>query len=350
MTEVWRYLMKEKWVTAILCFFILGFTVAQLRTPKSNPEPNSASAFSETNRVETSRQIERVAESWSEQVRTNPKARAGVVLIGVCAVILVLWDLMLAIHWKSFCGFLRVRPVLSAEWGVGTPLKLLIYLFFVEWTLALVGRWMGLVGNGGATGVSEVSWVVFVTFVRCVILGLLMYRIAARYGRPFEQMGFIGGSLPRQVAGALGAYAGLLPVFLLSAAAVSAALSRLGYEPPAQVPLQMIYENNGPLTSALLFVFIAAAGPVFEEVLFRAFWYRALRARFGVVKGVLITGFLFAALHAHGAAFVPIAVLGIGLTVLYEVSGSVIPGCVLHAAHNGIMLGLALALKSTPLP
>lgn len=362
MRALLAYLLREKKVAVILIFFAVSMAFGQLKRPSEPPQASSASseavsprgigeikeesALSESSRLATTRRIEKVSEDLVRRFQSDPGMKLWAVLAGFLVILAGIWDIVILCAWRSFVQFLRVRPQEAPPWGVGTAFKLLVYLIFLEWTLAWAGIWLR---ESQPFGIffPEVSWVTLATVLRSVVLAALMIRIARSVSpHPMRDLGMIRESFGKQVASGLMAYAALIPVFLLAVTAVSAVLSRMGYEPPVQMPLQMIYEEKHPMMNALLFFFIAAAGPVFEEVLFRAFCYRALRHRFGAARGITASAVLFAVLHAHGAAFVPILVLGAGLTLLYEASGSVIPGCVLHAAHNTVMLSVALALKS----
>jgi len=61
-----------------------------------------------------------------------------------------------------------------------------------------------------------------------------------------------------------------------------------------------------------------------------------LRARWGATGAMLISTLFFTALHFSIDAFIPILVLGLFLAWLYEKTGSLIPGIILHAANNGV--------------
>ena len=96
----------------------------------------------------------------------------------------------------------------------------------------------------------------------------------------------------------------------------------------------------------LLFgVFMGIVGPFFEEVLFRGFLYQALRKRTGVLWGIVLTSVIFAVLHVHWIALFPIFLLGVILNLLFEKTGSILPGVVMHMTHNMVMLMITLQLK-----
>ncbi len=80
----------------------------------------------------------------------------------------------------------------------------------------------------------------------------------------------------------------------------------------------------------------AILAPVAEEIFFRGFIYSGLRGRIGVIGAMLASTFFFTTLHFSLDAFVPIFVLGLFLAWLYEKTGSLYPGIILHASNNAI--------------
>jgi membrane protease YdiL (CAAX protease family) len=94
----------------------------------------------------------------------------------------------------------------------------------------------------------------------------------------------------------------------------------------------------------LLVLFLASVvAPLVEETMFRGVLYRHLReasARFGPVLSFLVSAavvsFIFAAVHPQGLIAVPVLMaLALGFTVAREWRGTLIPGMVAHALHNG---------------
>ncbi len=94
------------------------------------------------------------------------------------------------------------------------------------------------------------------------------------------------------------------------------------------------------------FVVVAIVAPVAEEIFFRGFMYAGLRKSMGVVGAMLVSSVFFTALHLSVGLFIPIFALGLLLAWLYEYTGSLYPGILLHAANNGLALLLLLVLQS----
>ncbi len=90
----------------------------------------------------------------------------------------------------------------------------------------------------------------------------------------------------------------------------------------------------------MLILLLAAAPAVGEEWLFRGFVLSGLSAGRGRWAGILATAAIFAVYHF---AFERLAVtFGIGLLLacLVRQSGSILPAVLLHALHNGLLLGV----------
>jgi hypothetical protein len=109
-------------------------------------------------------------------------------------------------------------------------------------------------------------------------------------------------------------------------------------------PQEVIYRMDVSGWNFLItFLSVAVIAPLTEEIFFRGFLYAGLRTRVGMPKAMLISTLFFTALHFSVDAFIPIFVLGLFLAWVYEKTGSLYPGILLHAANNGIAL-IVLAL------
>jgi uncharacterized protein len=87
-------------------------------------------------------------------------------------------------------------------------------------------------------------------------------------------------------------------------------------------------------------VLIAIAAPVSEELCFRGFLFGGLRTRMPGVVAALASGLFFGALHAPtGLETVPqLVIFGAILALLYDKTGSIVPGLILHVLNNTVAL------------
>jgi membrane protease YdiL (CAAX protease family) len=94
----------------------------------------------------------------------------------------------------------------------------------------------------------------------------------------------------------------------------------------------------GVLAACLVLCVVA---PVCEEFLFRGFIFGAIRNWRGPWLAAVITGVLFGAIHVGSAPvvdLVPLAVFGILLCGLRQLTGSLYPGIALHSLNNAAAL------------
>jgi uncharacterized protein len=99
-----------------------------------------------------------------------------------------------------------------------------------------------------------------------------------------------------------------------------------------------IAEEFGPVWTQILLIVFAAA--IAEEVAFRGLLFGGLRTRMPGWAAALISAAVFGMLHAvTGISAVPVLVaFGFVLCLLYERTGSIVPGILLHMANNSLAL------------
>jgi membrane protease YdiL (CAAX protease family) len=130
-------------------------------------------------------------------------------------------------------------------------------------------------------------------------------------------------SAAKWMAAAVGAY--LLFAYLYSTLVV--------------VPHQKdIAEGFGPVPIQVLLIVLAA--PISEEVCFRGMLFGGLRTRLPRIAAALLCGLIFGGLHALTGvtAVPPLIAFGFILALLYEKTGSVVPGILLHMLNNSVAL------------
>jgi hypothetical protein len=94
---------------------------------------------------------------------------------------------------------------------------------------------------------------------------------------------------------------------------------------------------------------LAVFAPVCEEVFFRGMLYRSLRNRLPLWPAVLIAGSLFGLIHifSHPLNSIPVLIaFGILMCLLYERTGSVLPGIAVHSFVDGTIGVVAVTGKA----
>ncbi len=99
-----------------------------------------------------------------------------------------------------------------------------------------------------------------------------------------------------------------------------------------------VAERLGPVAMQILVIVIAA--PFCEEVCFRGMLFGGLRERLPRFAAALLSGVVFGALHITNGAEVILPLIGFGfvLALLYEKTGSIVPGVILHMLNNSVAL------------
>jgi membrane protease YdiL (CAAX protease family) len=158
-----------------------------------------------------------------------------------------------------------------------------------------------------------------------VPMAIAAQRGAATIGEILRRLGVRGfkPSAAKWMAAAVGAY--LLFALFYSALIVE----------PHQ---EDIAEGFGTIPVQILLIVIAA--PISEEVCFRGMLFGGLREKFARIPAALIAGLVFGGLHALTgvSAVPPLIVFGIVLSLLYEKTGSIVPGIILHMLNNSVAL------------
>ncbi len=150
----------------------------------------------------------------------------------------------------------------------------------------------------------------------------------------------------RPFLAALGVYLAGFP-WIFGALFLAARIAQaLGYEPPALPIQRLIFDEKRVIAQAALFFLACVFGPVVEEVLFRGVIYSSLRRHLPAAAAMLLSGFLFAAVHGQWIGLLPIALFGALLALVYEYTGSLTAVITVHAFHNSVLLLNAVLLKN----
>ncbi len=99
-----------------------------------------------------------------------------------------------------------------------------------------------------------------------------------------------------------------------------------------------IADAFGPWPLQILLIVFAAA--ISEEICFRGMLFGGLRERLPLWAAGLISAAIFGGLHAFTGptAVPPLIAFGFILCLLYEKTGSIVPGIILHMLNNSVAL------------
>jgi len=113
-------------------------------------------------------------------------------------------------------------------------------------------------------------------------------------------------------------------------------LPRLHLKPEEQQAVQTLQLASAWLSRLALAAVTILLAPVAEEVLFRGILYPWIKQAGFPRLALWGSALLFAAVHANMMTFVPLTVLALALTLLYEKTGNLLAPITTHAVFNGM--------------
>lgn len=284
-----------------------------------------------------------------KRILGNPetlKLLLAIVLIGLFGAGATSVGLWLAFFVRSGSGKLKPRgfPAVATDLGEADSLGVRVLLYICAYVILPLG--IMLVGGqilGEDARVQLLISLASMAVLLVALLGILSlklrpYFLGWRRTINFEQpLGKLAG------LGIVGACMNLIPFII--GAAISSVLAQFLPEPhhPAS---QILQSGPGPLEISLVFASACIFAPILEEVVFRGLIGPALARKLNSpALGILISAALFASIHPQGiAGWPPLFALGamFGLTSYY--TRSLVPGIIMHALHNGLVLSMGLLL------
>jgi membrane protease YdiL (CAAX protease family) len=214
-----------------------------------------------------------------------------------------------------------------ANWGPGMALLGVVLAIIAGLMLGIPGSFFPTEEDGDLSTAGNIAVQIGVALGFLLVpMAIVATRGAATLGEILARLGvrrFPLGTALKWGAASIGAYF------------VFAALYSLLITPPEQ---KDIAEAFGPLPVQILL--IAVAAPLSEELLFRGYLFGGLREKLSRWPAALVAGAVFGALHAlTGISAVPqLIAFGVILCLLYEKTGSIVPGIILHMLNNSAAL------------
>jgi membrane protease YdiL (CAAX protease family) len=172
-----------------------------------------------------------------------------------------------------------------------------------------------------------------------VLIGFLLRRHHLGWREAF---GFRKTDLPRALLAAVSVLIVILPVALLLESLSVTVLERLGWPPEAQTAVKLVVSTKFWWTRVYLGLFAVVIAPVAEEFIFRGLLFPFVK-QLGYPKLAWIgVSFLFALIHLDAATLIPLFVLALALTWLYEFTDVLLAPIAVHALFNAVNFSLLL--------
>jgi membrane protease YdiL (CAAX protease family) len=226
--------------------------------------------------------------------------------------------------------------LLRRQWRLEDFLQRTLVLVACFYAAVLIGFWVQRTTGapGPSVGQTVVSALSFQGAV-LVLVGTFLRDQEATWTEAFGLLDNVGRALLLGwVAGCL-----FLPVgWGLQWLSVEALihLPRLELQPEQQQVVRSVQMAATPLHWIALGGVTILLAPVGEEILFRGILYPWIK-RAGYARLALWgTAFLFGAIHTNLATFVPLTVLALILTILYERTGNLLAPIAAHALFNAV--------------
>ncbi|WP_415579348.1 lysostaphin resistance A-like protein [Filibacter tadaridae] len=106
---------------------------------------------------------------------------------------------------------------------------------------------------------------------------------------------------------------------------------------------ESLQQNINLFTILIGIISAGVVSPVYEEIFYRGFIHRWLRVRLGMNWGIVISSLLFTIAHFPTLNAMPVNFInGVMFAWVYEKTGSVIPGMIVHGVFNIIAVLLTV--------
>lgn len=190
-------------------------------------------------------------------------------------------------------------------------------------------------------------------WVSILLQGMIAGSVAAWVGCRFPLVEWLGLRWPRWRSVFWITPLALLAVWTLMLGIMQCGwvdwLKQLGVE-TSQDSVKALKESNQPEIIALMAVAAMLVAPICEEVVFRGYFYPALKHHCGAVCAAIASALVFSAAHASLVALLPLILLGLVFVWLYEKTGSIWAPVALHFAFNSATVLHQLASRWFDLP
>ena len=235
-------------------------------------------------------------------------------------------------------GLAATLILIRKRWPPEALSRRLVALAVCAYSALLLGMWVQQLSGVALAGTS--IWRVVVAALSFQGAGLILIACFLRE----HQIGWVpafGFSERRGKAVVLGALVALifLPVgwgLQQACAFVMTHLPHFQMEPEEQLPIRVLRVSlswPGRVTLGAAAILLA---PVAEEILFRGILYPAVKQAGYPRIALWGAALLFAAVHANVVTFVPLTVLALVLTALYERTNNLLAPIIAHALFNAL--------------
>lgn len=224
----------------------------------------------------------------------------------------------------------KVMEIKPSNWRIRDIFYVLV-LYFVVFSIflfveaKLFGEWV--LNN---TGISLKLFLLEDIVDNLILFLLPILFVAKVYEANIKEIGFTLEELKRNSG--LGFIVGIS--LWIAASVLDFVVESIWGISPIHPYIQQLEGSDTLISYFAILTSIILLAPISEEVYCRGFAYTIFKRRFGKIAGVILSSLLFAGLHFNALWFVQIFIIGIGLALLFERTGSLVSVIIAHSISN----------------
>ncbi len=180
-----------------------------------------------------------------------------------------------------------------------------------------------------------------ITAICVIVLLLKSKKMSLRHG-----FGIKKALLRKNIIQGAICYLAIMPFVMLASFVYMRILETLGHEIEYQPVIEILMNPAYPIwiqASIILLAIISA--PVIEEIIFRGIMLPLMLKKTAPLSAIFFVALLFAAVHTHVPAIIPIFILAVGLSLGYLATGSIAVPIIAHAIFNTVSITAFLLMK-----
>jgi len=346
MAGLLKFIQRERLYILLLTFVILVTVLAssadsrKIKGKNQNPQVSATSAKEDQAAKEA-----RINKAIRENGYLAVSFTLASLLILLVLIVGIVADAML-LSGRSYGKKYDIRtceiPVASWNaWDVG---KVIVLFLFFGYTIVIIES--VLAKTVPAFKNDDFRAVFNSSILDALGVIFIIHFTIGQYKEKLRSIGINFKNFMKNVFYGIVGYIAAVPVLFLVLILTAVIIRLTNYTPKEQIVVEMFMRQTNPAFLIYTGIFAVIAGPITEELFFRAFMYSAVKKYIGIFWATMITASIFAFLHGHVVGFLPIMVLGILLAYLYERTGTLVSSITVHMCHNFSMVLLVFLAKS----
>jgi len=350
--DIKLFIRNEKRYTFLLILillfyaYVISYSMSQEKGEEADPARDRIEQMSERLEEDPEIPIRNLKHYFNE----NPLlvTVCGILILAMVSLFVAGLGFLFYYAYQKMRGIERIQatgPPRETKWFLGDVFKGVILLFAV----IIVSQLILEFGNSAFfKGKAEtITLLVHTIIVELFAVGVAFHTILKKYEGQWQDIGFgynrLGGDIKLGVI----SYFAFLPIFAGVLITLAIIATIFNWQPEQHELIKIFLgEDVGMWVVALSLLVGCIAGPIVEECFFRGFFYPAVKKKWGLKWGMVVSAGLFAAIHGSSFALIPIFLLGLLLTYVYEKRRSLVPSIVIHITHNSIMMFYFFVMQS----